>query len=32
MDRLGLHLDVYAPSYASDDDAMEFWMPVRQGA
>ena len=26
--RVGLHIDVYAPSYVSDDDAMEFWMPV----
>ncbi|MEW6751250.1 MAG: hypothetical protein AB1505_09770 [Candidatus Latescibacterota bacterium] len=28
--RVGLHIDVYAPSYTSDDDAMEFWMPVKQ--
>jgi predicted transcriptional regulator YdeE len=25
---VGLHIDVYAPSYASDEDPMEFWMPV----
>lgn len=26
--RMGLHIDVYPPSYVSDDDPMEFWMPV----
>jgi predicted transcriptional regulator YdeE len=27
---VGLHIDVYPPSYASDSDRMEFWMPVKQ--
>lgn len=27
---VGLHIDVYAPSYVSDDGSMEFWMPVKQ--
>jgi len=26
--RVGLHLDVYGPSFVSDNDAMEFWIPV----
>jgi hypothetical protein len=26
--RVGLHIDVFPPSYVDDDDAMEFWMPV----
>ena len=30
--RVGLHIDAYAPSYASDDDAMAFMMPVRRHA
>lgn len=28
--RVGLHLDVYPPSYVTDDDAMAFWMPVTE--
>ena len=28
--RVGLHIDVYGSSYVSDDDAMEFWMPVME--
>ncbi len=27
--RVNLHIDACAPSYSSDDDAMEFMMPVR---
>jgi predicted transcriptional regulator YdeE len=27
---VGLHIDVYAPSYTSDDQGMEFWMPVKR--
>ncbi len=27
---VGLHIDVYAPTFVSDHDAMEFWMPVRK--
>lgn len=27
---VGLHIDVYPPSYAAHDDAFEFWMPVRR--
>lgn len=25
---VGLHIDLYAPSYSDDEGAMEFWMPV----
>lgn len=28
----GIHIDAYAPSYISDDDCMEFWMPVKPRA
>jgi predicted transcriptional regulator YdeE len=27
---VGMHIDVYAPSYVTDDQGMEFWMPVKQ--
>ncbi len=27
--RVNLHIDAYAPSYCTDDDCMEFMMPVR---
>lgn len=27
---VGLHLDVFGPTYRSDHDAMEFMMPVRR--
>ncbi|MCL5999173.1 MAG: hypothetical protein M1546_24385 [Chloroflexi bacterium] len=30
--RVGLHIDAYALSYASDDDGMTFMMPVRRRA
>ena len=30
--RVGLHIDMYGPSYSSDDDAMEFMMPVKRSA
>ncbi len=29
---VGLHIDVYPPSYASDHDGMEFMMPVKRPA
>jgi len=29
---VGLHIDVYPPSYSSNDDRMEFMMPVRRVA
>jgi len=29
---VGLHIDAYAPSYASDNDGMEFMMPVTRVA
>jgi len=29
---VGLHIDVYPPSYSSNDDCMEFMMPVRRPA
>lgn len=25
---VGLHIDLYAPSYSDDEGAMDFWMPV----
>lgn len=28
---LSIHIDVYSETYTTDDDAMEFWMPVRSG-
>ena len=28
----GCHIDVYAPSYPTHGDSMEFWMPVRRHA
>lgn len=27
---VGLHVDVYPPSYSADTDRMEFWMPVKE--
>lgn len=27
---IGLHIDAFPPSYSSDDDSMEFMMPVRK--
>jgi len=29
---VGLHIDVFPPSYSSNDDCMEFMMPVRRSA
>ena len=26
---VGLHIDVYPPSYSADTDPMEFWLPVK---
>ncbi|GEM_PF-1445777 len=26
---VGIHIDVYPPTYLTDDDEMEFWMPIR---
>jgi hypothetical protein len=28
--RLGIHLDVYPEAYKTNDDEMEFWMPVKE--
>ena len=27
--RLNIHIDVYPEAYQTDDDAMEFWMPIK---
>ncbi len=28
--RLSIHLDVYPEAYQTDDDEMEFWMPIKE--
>jgi hypothetical protein len=28
--RLNLHIDVYPEAYRTDDDEMEFWMPIKE--